>query len=124
VELTALCGAYDVAALVIRAEGVNYEIKAKEVDPEVTRCILLAYHDGEHYNSVVWEDGRQHTLAEARERFGSSEAPMAEPESPKISRKKLKKKQQKDKRKNKEKSSRKTNGDERHPSEGPHLVEV
>ncbi|KAF4659621.1 hypothetical protein FOL46_006533 [Perkinsus olseni] len=110
VELTALCGAYDVAALVIRAEGVNYEIKAKEVDPEVTRCILLAYHDGEHYNSVVWEDGRQHTLAEARERFDSSVSPIAEPESePKISRKKLKKKLQKDKRKNKERSAQKAN---------------
>ncbi|KAF4672678.1 hypothetical protein FOL47_000231 [Perkinsus chesapeaki] len=121
VELTALCGAYDVAALVIRAEGVHYEIKAKEVDPEVTQCIILSYHDGEHYNSVVWADREDRTLAEVREKFCSTE--VSEVDAPKLSKKELKK-QQKEKRKNKGKAGRKKAASVSDTEEPPHLVQV
>ncbi|EER12028.1 hypothetical protein Pmar_PMAR019132 [Perkinsus marinus ATCC 50983] len=117
VELTALCGAYDVTALVLRAQRVHYEIKYKEVDPETTQCILLSYHDGEHYNAVLWEDDeRLRTLAEVRECFSSTGEDKWD--------EKKKKQKSKNKRKKAGKKSREKDDEEQKQGGEAQLVRV
>ena len=67
-ELTALCLAYNVSAIVFQPDGVHLELGMAEPSQET---VLLSFHDQEHFNSVRFRKNGDEllTLAEARKRL-------------------------------------------------------
>jgi hypothetical protein len=68
-ELSALCLAYGVSAVVFQADGVHLELGLAEPHQQT---VLLSFHDDEHFNAVSFVTGRSQeleTLDEVRKRL-------------------------------------------------------
>jgi OTU domain-containing protein 3 len=62
-EISALCLAYGVSAVVFQADGVHLELGLAEPDQDT---VLISFQDDEHFNAVSFGGDELQTLAEVR----------------------------------------------------------
>ena len=65
-ELSALCLAYGVSAVVFQADGVHLELGLAEPSQPT---VLISFHDDEHFNAVTFFGDELETLEEVRLRI-------------------------------------------------------
>ena len=65
-ELSALCSAYGVSAVVFQADGVHLELGLAEPSQPT---VLISFHDDEHFNAVTFFGDELETLEEIRLRI-------------------------------------------------------
>ena len=64
IELSALCLAYEVCAVVFQAGGVHLELGSTDVDK---KAVLISFHDDDHFNAVtLGKDYELTTLGDIR----------------------------------------------------------